>query len=176
MSYAAPGSLASAFDTVCVGDDGVLAANCDAKSWAYSRRALAAAGVTQGQPMDVPGTALHFTLPAIQPGQRGNATGNGRTITLNLPADATRISFIGAGTQGNQNTNGTATFSDGPPPPSRSARRLDTGWQRERHSVVRERRGGEGRRACSAPTGTARSRSCSRPRPTRSRSARRWCR
>ncbi|WSX88538.1 GH92 family glycosyl hydrolase [Micromonospora sp. NBC_00898] len=113
VAYAPSSGLTAAFDTVCIGDEGVLAANCDAKSWAYSRAALAAAGVTQGQQHDVPGTALHFTLPAIPPGQPDDATGNGRTIVLNLPADARSISFIGAGTQGNQSTTGTATFSDG---------------------------------------------------------------
>ena len=113
VAYAPSSGLTAAYDTVCIGDEGVLAANCDAKSWAYSRAALAAAGVTQGQQHQVPGTALHFTLPAIPAGQPDDATGNGRTVVLNLPADAKSISFIGAGTQGNQSTTGTATFSDG---------------------------------------------------------------
>ncbi|HEY3545662.1 MAG TPA: GH92 family glycosyl hydrolase [Propionicimonas sp.] len=113
VAYAPKSSLVSAFDTVCIGDDGVLAANCDAKNWSYSRAALATAGVVQGQRHGVPGTALSFTLPAVPAGQVDDATGNGRTIALNLPLDATSISFIGAGTQGNQSTTGTATFSDG---------------------------------------------------------------
>ncbi|GIF08938.1 GH92 family glycosyl hydrolase [Actinoplanes siamensis] len=113
VSYAPESGLTSAFDTVCIGDDGALAANCDAKNWAYSRTALAAAGVTQGKRVSVPGTALGFTLPATPAGQPDNATGNGRTIALDLPSDATAISFIGAGTQGNQSTTGTARFSDG---------------------------------------------------------------
>ncbi|SNT58239.1 alpha-1,2-mannosidase, putative [Actinacidiphila glaucinigra] len=113
VAYAPSSSLTAAFDTVCIGDEGALAANCDSKSWAYSRAALKAAGVTQGQQYDVPGTALHFTLPETPVGQPDNATGNGSTLVLNLPEDAKSISFIGAGTQGNQNTTGTATFSDG---------------------------------------------------------------
>ncbi|WBB67815.1 GH92 family glycosyl hydrolase [Micromonospora sp. WMMD812] len=113
VSYVPGDSLAAAYDTVCIGDEGTLAANCDAKSWAYSRAALAADGVTQGERHQVPGTALHFTLPAVPAGAPENATGNGRTIALHLPADARSISFVGAGTQGNQSTNGTATFSDG---------------------------------------------------------------
>jgi PKD repeat protein len=113
VAYAPSSGLTAAFDTVCIGDEGVLAANCDAKSWAYSRAALEAAGVTQGRQHEVPGTALHFTLPALPAGQPDNATGNGRTIELDLPADAKSISFIGAGTQGNQSTTATATFSDG---------------------------------------------------------------
>ncbi|GIF12695.1 GH92 family glycosyl hydrolase [Actinoplanes teichomyceticus] len=113
VAYVPESGLTAAFDTVCIGDDGVLGANCDAKSWAYSRAALAAAGVTQGQPVSVPGTGLRFTLPATPAGQPDDATGNGRTIELNLPADARTIAFIGAGTQGDQSTTGTATFSDG---------------------------------------------------------------
>jgi len=113
VAYAPESGLAAAFDTVCIGDEGALAANCDAKNWAYSRAALTAAGVTQGKRMAVPGTALQFALPATPAGQPDDAIGNGKTIVLNLPADAKSISFIGAGTQGNQDTTGTAKFSDG---------------------------------------------------------------
>ncbi|GAA3451749.1 GH92 family glycosyl hydrolase [Dactylosporangium matsuzakiense] len=113
VGYSPASGLRAAFDSVCIGDEGVLAADCDAKNWAYSRAALTAGGVTQGVSHDVPGTALHFTLPATPAGQPDNATGNGRTIALGLPSDATSISFIGTGTQGGQSTTGTATFSDG---------------------------------------------------------------
>ncbi|MGW2067752.1 GH92 family glycosyl hydrolase [Streptomyces sp. NPDC001953] len=113
VAYAPSDGLAAAFDSVCIGDEGVVAANCDSKSWAYSRSALAAAGVTQGEDHEVPGTALHFTLPVASAGQPDNATGNGSRIALDLPDDVKSISFIGAGTQGNQSTTGTATFSDG---------------------------------------------------------------
>ncbi|MCG5462332.1 GH92 family glycosyl hydrolase [Micromonospora sp. MED01] len=113
VAYAPASGLTAAFDSVCVGDEGALAADCDAKSWAYSRAALAAGGVTQGQSQQVPGTGLRFTVPVIPAGQPDNATGNGATVVLDLPADAKSISFIGAGTQGNQSTTGTATFSDG---------------------------------------------------------------
>ncbi|MEV4497153.1 GH92 family glycosyl hydrolase [Micromonospora arborensis] len=113
VGYAPSSGLTAAFDTVCVGDEGVLAADCDAKSWAYSRAALAAGGATQGQRQQVPGTALQFTLPVIPAGRPDNASGNGATVVLDLPDDARSISFVGAGTQGNQSTTGTARFSDG---------------------------------------------------------------
>ncbi|MBQ1018689.1 GH92 family glycosyl hydrolase [Micromonospora sp. D93] len=113
VAYAPASGLTAAFDSVCVGDEGALAADCDAKSWAYSRAALAAGGVTQGQQRQIPGTELRFTVPVIPAGQPDNATGNGATVVLDLPEDAKSISFIGAGTQGNQSTTGTATFSDG---------------------------------------------------------------
>ena len=113
VSYAPASGLTAAFDTVCIGDDGALAANCDSVGYGYSRTALAAAGVTPGKEQAVPGTALHFTIPATGAGAPDNATGNGSTIVLNLPDDAKSISFIGTGTEGNQSTTGTATFSDG---------------------------------------------------------------
>ena len=113
VAFAPANSLSAAFDSVCIGDDGVAGANCDTQGWEYSRAALAAAGVTQGKRTAVPGTALSFTLPVIPAGQPDNTTGNGKTIALNLPADAKTISFVGTGTEGNQNTTGTATFNDG---------------------------------------------------------------
>jgi predicted alpha-1,2-mannosidase len=113
VSFAPASGLTSAFDTVCVGDDGVRAANCDSVGFGFSRTALADAGVTPGKEHEVPGTALHFTIPATGAGAPDDATGNGSTIVLNLPDDAKSISFIGTGTEGNQSTTGTATFSDG---------------------------------------------------------------
>jgi predicted alpha-1,2-mannosidase len=113
VSYVAADSLAGAFDRVCIGDDGVPGANCDGKNWSYSRQALAAAGVTAGKSVTVPGTDLSFALPVVAAGQPDNAIGAGQTIRLNLPADATQLSLIGSGTQGNQDTTGTLTFTDG---------------------------------------------------------------
>jgi hypothetical protein len=113
VSYAPADSLAAAFDSVCIGDDGVPGANCDTQGWEYSRQALAAAGLTQGKRTTVPGTGLSFSLPVLPANQPDNATGNGSTIALNLPSDAKNISFIGTGTEGNQNTTATLTFGDG---------------------------------------------------------------
>ncbi|NMO49927.1 ATP-binding protein [Actinoplanes sp. TBRC 11911] len=113
VAYTSADGLAAAFDSVCIGDDGVPGANCDTQGWEYSRQALAAAGVTQGKRTAVPGTPLSFTLPEVPANQPDNVTGNGSTIGLHLPADARNISFIGTGTEGNQNTTATVTFSDG---------------------------------------------------------------
>ena len=49
----------------------------------------------------------------MAPGQPDDATGNGQTIALDLPADATSISFIGTGTEGDQDSTATVTFTDG---------------------------------------------------------------
>jgi hypothetical protein len=113
VSFASKTGLTAAFDKVCIGDDGALAADCDGVGFGYSRTALSDAGVLQGQSHAVPGTALHFTLPKVAPGQPDDATGNGQTISLDLPADATKISFIGTGTEGDQDSTAMVTFTDG---------------------------------------------------------------
>ncbi len=113
VAFASKTGLSAAFDTMCIGDDGAVAADCDGVGFGYSRTALSDAGIVQGQPHDVPGTALHFTLPPVAAGQLDDATGNGQTISLGLPTDATSISFIGTGTEGNQDSTATVTFTDG---------------------------------------------------------------
>lgn len=111
VSLVAPGSLAAAYDSVCIGDIGV-GADCDSKTWSYPRDGLAAAGFVQGTRMTVPGTDLTFWLPQVPTGAPDNATGAGQTIVTDLPDDATKLSFIGVGTQANQNTLATVTFTD----------------------------------------------------------------
>ena len=113
VAFVSSTGLTAAFDKTCIGDDGALAADCDGVGFGYSRAALSGAGIVQGQSHDVPGTALHFTLPAVAAGQPDDATGNGQTIALDLPTDATSISFIGTGTEGDQDSTATVTFTDG---------------------------------------------------------------
>jgi predicted alpha-1,2-mannosidase len=118
IALSATGGIVSSFDGVCIADDGVGGADCDAGGYAYSRQALAAAGVTQGVAATVPnstvnGRPLTFTLPAVAAGQPDNAKGDGQTIAVTLPKDAGRISFIGTGTEGNQTSTATLTYTDG---------------------------------------------------------------
>jgi hypothetical protein len=112
VSVSATGGIVAGFDGTCISDDGV-SADCDGGGYSYSRQALVAAGVTQGESVAVPGTSLHFTLPAVAAGQPDNAKGDGQTIPVTLPADATQIAFIGTGTEGNQTATATLTYSDG---------------------------------------------------------------
>jgi len=112
VSLVPEGSLRAAFDSTCLGDEGA-GADCDAKGWSYSRAALAAAGLVQGERHDVPGTDLTFTMPAVPAGAPDNATGDGQVVELDLPADATAISFVGAGTQGPQDETALLTYADG---------------------------------------------------------------
>ncbi|GAB2476822.1 GH92 family glycosyl hydrolase [Jatrophihabitans fulvus] len=112
VAKAATGGITAGFDGTCIADDGV-AVDCDGGGYSYSRQALAAAGAPQGTSVDVTGTDLHFTLPAVAAGTPDNAKGSGQTLPVSLPKDATKIAFVGAGTQGDQKATATLTYSDG---------------------------------------------------------------
>ena len=112
ISISRDGTLVGSFDTTCIGDPGV-GANCDSKNWAFNRSLLADSGFVQGTPGTVPGTRLTFDLPAIPAGSPDSATGNGKTVRVDLGADATSMSIIGTGTQSAQHAFGILTFSDG---------------------------------------------------------------
>ena len=112
IAHIEPLSLRAAFDSVCIGDDGV-GANCDAKGISYPRAGLKAGGLEAGVEHGVPGTDLRFSTPVIPAGQPDNATGRGQTINLDLGDGATKLSFIGAATERNQDTSVTVNFTDG---------------------------------------------------------------
>jgi predicted alpha-1,2-mannosidase len=112
VDYVQAGDIRAAYDTVCIGDDGV-GANCDAKGYSFPRAGLAEGGLEAGVQHDVPGTDLHFTLPVVPVGAPDNATGAGQTIAVDLGEGATALSFIGAATEKNQDTTATVNFTDG---------------------------------------------------------------
>ena len=107
------GSLLGAYDNVCIGDPGTTIGSCDGQGVFFDRGQLAAKGFVQGERGSVPGTDLRFDVPAIPAGQPDNATGDGQTIELEVPADAEQLSVIGTGTEKNQQASGTLTFDDG---------------------------------------------------------------
>jgi PKD repeat protein len=111
--FAPSNGLTASFDSICIGDDGTAGADCDLSGWSYSRAALSAAGLVQGHQATVPGTSLHFSLPVVAALHPDNVTGNGKTVQLTVPDDATHISFIGVGTNGPQQGTATVTFTDG---------------------------------------------------------------
>jgi hypothetical protein len=111
--FAPSNGLTASFDSICIGDDGTAGADCDLSGWSYSRAALSAAGLVQGHQATVPGTSLHFTLPVVPALHPDNVTGDGKSVQLTVPDDATHISFIGVGTNGEQQGTATVTFTDG---------------------------------------------------------------
>ncbi|WP_022883438.1 GH92 family glycosyl hydrolase [Glaciibacter superstes] len=112
VDYVDPTGIRAAYDSVCIGDDGV-GANCDAKGYSFPRAGLAAGGLEAGVEHDVPGTDLTFTLPVIPAGEPDNATGNGQTISVGFGDTATQLSFIGAATERGQDEAATVNFTDG---------------------------------------------------------------
>ncbi|GLY47783.1 GH92 family glycosyl hydrolase [Lentzea sp. NBRC 102530] len=103
-------SLAAALGNVGISDDGdVGSADVDGAGNSFSRQALAAAGLVGGRTHEVAGTS--FVWPAAPPGRADNVVPAGQTIAVDAPA--TRLSFIGAATNGDQRATATVTFTDG---------------------------------------------------------------
>lgn len=106
-------TLAGSFNVVCIGDLGVTAANCDGQNYGYFRDKLADDGFVQGETVTIPDTDLTYDLPAIEPGQPDNITGEGQTVRIDLGEGATQLSFVGMATEKSREPEATLHFADG---------------------------------------------------------------
>ncbi|MFF4047345.1 GH92 family glycosyl hydrolase [Streptomyces chartreusis] len=111
LTVAAPGTLLAAYNNTGVSDDAGDhdEADFDGGGWSYSRQALAEAGLTPGGQGTVGGLA--FTWPDSPSGRPDNVSAAGQTIELASPAG--RLSFLGSGVNGNQQSRATVTYTDG---------------------------------------------------------------
>ncbi|MGW4870254.1 GH92 family glycosyl hydrolase [Streptomyces chartreusis] len=111
LTVAAPGTLLAAYNNTGVSDDAGDhdEADFDGGGWSYSRQALAEAGLTPGGQGTVGGLA--FTWPDSPSGRPENVAAAGQTIELASPAS--RLSFLGSGVNGNQQSKATVTYTDG---------------------------------------------------------------
>ncbi|MFE4967136.1 GH92 family glycosyl hydrolase [Streptomyces sp. NPDC056660] len=111
LTVAAPGTLLAAYDNTGVSDDvgDHDEGDFDGGGWSYSRQALTAAGLTAGAQGTVDGLA--YTWPNAPAGRPDNATAAGQTIELATPAS--KLSFLGSATNGNQSARATVTYTDG---------------------------------------------------------------
>ncbi|MEU9658168.1 GH92 family glycosyl hydrolase [Streptomyces chartreusis] len=111
LTVAAPGTLLAAYNNTGVSDDAGDhdEADFDGGGWSYSRQALAEAGLTPGRQGTVDGLA--FTWPDSPSGRPDNVSAAGQTIELASPA--ARLSFLGSGVNGNQQSRATVTYTDG---------------------------------------------------------------
>lgn len=111
LTVAAPGTLLAAYNNTGVSDDAGDhdEADFDGGGWSYSRQALAEAGLTPGGQGTVGGLA--FTWPDSPSGRPDNVSAAGQTIELASPAS--RLSFLGSGVNGNQQSRATVTYTDG---------------------------------------------------------------
>ncbi|WP_338067455.1 GH92 family glycosyl hydrolase [Crossiella equi] len=104
------GSLVTRYDNTGISDDTDKGqANIDNGGNSYSRQALAEAGLTGGEPGEVGG--LRFTWPAAPPGRPDNTAANGQTVAI--AGAPTRLSFVGAATNGDHRGRAKVTFTDG---------------------------------------------------------------
>ncbi|MFD5862511.1 GH92 family glycosyl hydrolase [Streptomyces chartreusis] len=111
LTVAAPGTLLAAYNNTGVSDDAGDhdEADFDGGGWSYSRQALAEAGLTPGGQGTVGGLA--FIWPDSPGGRPDNVSAAGQTIELASPAS--RLSFLGSGVNGNQQSRATVTYTDG---------------------------------------------------------------
>ncbi|MGI5411975.1 GH92 family glycosyl hydrolase [Streptomyces chartreusis] len=111
LTVAAPGTLLAAYNNTGVSDDAGDhdEADFDGGGWSYSRQALAEAGLEPGGQGTVGG--LSFTWPDSPGGRPDNVSAAGQTIDLAAPAS--RLSFLGSGVNGNQQSRATVTYTDG---------------------------------------------------------------
>ncbi len=86
-------------------------ADFDEGGISLSRQALAAAGLVGGRTATVDGLA--FTWPGVPAGEPDNVPADGQRLDLQLPASATRVSFVGSAINGNHQGKATLTYADG---------------------------------------------------------------
>ena len=106
-------TITGSFNVVCIGDLGETAANCDGQGYGYFRDKLAADGFVQGETLTIPGTELTYDLPAVDPGEPDNITGEGQTVRVDLGEGATRLAFVGTATENGRQPEAVLHFTDG---------------------------------------------------------------
>ncbi|MEU9835663.1 GH92 family glycosyl hydrolase [Streptosporangium sp. NPDC048047] len=85
--------------------------NLDGPGFSYSAQALAEAGLRPGEP--VTWKDFRFTWPDTKKGDWDNIRVGSTPLDATAPAGASKLSFLGAGTQGNPQTTVTLTYTDG---------------------------------------------------------------
>jgi len=108
-----PNSFSVLREGVAVSDDAGdhTEADYDGGGVSYSRQALAATGLVAGATVTKEG--LTFTWPGVPAGEPDNVPADGQLLNLDLPAGATKLSFVGSAVNGNQEARATLTYSDG---------------------------------------------------------------
>jgi hypothetical protein len=100
------------FDATGISSDAAQsAADFDGTGYSYSEQALTAAGLAPGASITSDG--VHYTWPDAAAGTPDNAVAAGQTLTLQVPAGATSLGFLGAASDGPAGGTVTITYSDG---------------------------------------------------------------
>ena len=109
---ATSGSLLSSFNDDGIADDSaVTVANYDGEGNSYSAQALAAAGLTPGQPVTVGG--ITYTWPVPAPGYPDNTVAAGQKVNVSAPAGTQQLGLLGSADGGPSQGVMTLDYSDG---------------------------------------------------------------
>ena len=110
---ARPGSLLTALNNTGISDDtDISASDFDQVGHSYSAQALAAAGLSPGQPVTVNGVT--FSWPAPDSVYPDNAIAQGQQVTVNAPAGTRTLGFLGSASGGGPSQGAvTLHYSDG---------------------------------------------------------------
>ncbi len=101
LAVARPGELWPYYTNAGISDDGQpTSASLDTSGYAYSAQALAAAGLTPGDPVDADGVS--YTWPDAPSGELDNIEASGQTIPLVIPAGAPRLGLLGSATNADE--------------------------------------------------------------------------
>ncbi len=105
-------SVAAAYDTNAISDDGdISAANFDGNGNSYSGQALSAAGLSQGAAVAVDGATLQW--PSVLLGTPDSVLAKGQTISLAGSAGATQLIVLGASSGSMESGKGLIEYADG---------------------------------------------------------------
>jgi putative alpha-1,2-mannosidase len=106
------GSLLASFNDNGIADDtAVSVANYDGDGNSYSQQALAAAGLTPGQPATIGGITYNWPLPA--PGFPDNTVAAGQKVTVSAAAGTQQLGLLGSADSGPSQGIMTLDYSDG---------------------------------------------------------------
>jgi predicted alpha-1,2-mannosidase len=115
VAVAKPGELWPYYTNAGVSDDGApTTASFDTSGYSYSAQALAAAGLSPGQPVTV--DSLTYTWPDAASAELDNIEASGQTIALPGSGTVSRIGLLGSATNaGSAGATGTltVTYTDG---------------------------------------------------------------
>ncbi len=93
---ASTGSMLPYLNNIGISDDSMGNGNFDGAGYSYSAQSLAAAGVTPGSTIKVPGT--NYRWPNVTLGEPDNIEVSGQTITFNETSTKTTINLLGSAT------------------------------------------------------------------------------
>ncbi|HEV2376844.1 MAG TPA: lectin, partial [Streptosporangiaceae bacterium] len=112
VRVAQPGTMLAAYNDPGISNDSAVGpGNFDGGGFSYSEQALAAAGVTAGNPVSSGG--ITYTWPVVASGFPDNVMAAGQRINVNAPAGTQQIGFLGSATNGPGEGEATLTYSGG---------------------------------------------------------------